>query len=464
MEHSLSHVFAAQQERQHALRMTNAKERIAKLRRLKQAIAQYEDRLFEALQEDLRKNKQEAALTEVYFIYSEIDHAIKQLESWMAKKRKAFTLTSFLSSNWIQYEPLGNALIIAPWNYPFQLSMSPLVSAIAAGCTAILKPSEYSPRTAAMMQRLIRETFPKEEVDCFLGEKEVAIELLKLPFHKIFFTGSPEVGKQVMKAGAEHLANITLELGGKSPVVIGPDADIYEAATKIAWGKLINAGQTCIAPDYLYLPEDAIFAFCQAYQAAINRMFAQADIMYPERYAKIINSRHKKRLEALLLDAQQRNAIILWEGKVNEEDSLPPSLIAGLSPDSKLMQEEIFGPILPIIPYKNLKEVITHIQAKPKPLAMYIFAKNNKFINQLTQACSSGSVCINDVLIQVSNPNLPFGGVNHSGLGSCHGFYGFKAFSHERAMMKQTRFSLSAMIYPPYQGKDRLFNLLKRWM
>ncbi len=464
MNDSILQLFDVQQEHQQELRMSSAKVRIAKLRRLKANILKFENRIFEALDADLRKNAYESALTEVYFIYSEIDFAIKRLPSWMRKKRKPHTLTSFLSKNWIQYESLGTSLIISPWNYPFQLSMSPLVSAIAAGCSVILKPSEYSPRTSEVIRDLINETFPEKEVKCVLGEKELATELLKLPFNKIFFTGNPEVGKIVMKTGAEHLSSVTLELGGKSPVIIAEDHDLKAAALKIAWGKLINAGQTCIAPDYLYIPQGAIETFTQAFQEACRELFYSDGTLDYKRYAKIINSRHQQRIERLLDDALMRDAKVLWQAEGEDHQSISPVLLTNVAQGSKIMEEEIFGPILPVIPYNDIQEVLDHINSNPKPLAMYIFSDSNSFTDTLLKHCSSGSVCINDVLIQVSNPNLPFGGVNHSGIGSCHGFYGFKAFSHERAIMKQTKFSFSKMIYPPYQGKESVFKLLKRWM
>lgn len=464
MNDSILQLFDVQQGHQQELRMSSAGVRIGKLRRLKANILKFESRIFEALEADLRKNAYESALTEVYFIYSEIDYAIKRLPSWMRKKSKPYTFTSFLSKNWIQYESLGTSLIISPWNYPFQLSMSPLVSAIAAGCSVILKPSEYSPKTSEVIKDLIEETFSEKEVKCLLGEKELATELLKLPFNKIFFTGNPEVGKIVMKAGAEHLSSVTLELGGKSPVIIAEDYDLKAAALKIAWGKLINAGQTCIAPDYLFIPQGAVESFNIAFQDACRELFYQDGELDYNRYAKIINSRHQQRIEGLLDDALQRNAKILWQASGGDQQSISPVLITDVDQGSKIMEEEIFGPLLPVISYTNIQEVVEHINARPKPLAMYIFSDSGSFSNELLRRCSSGSVCINDVLIQVSNPNLPFGGVNHSGIGSCHGFYGFKAFSHERAIMKQTKFSFSKMIYPPYQGKESIFKLLKKWM
>ncbi len=464
MDTSIQQLFDVQMEHQLALRMSSLKDRVLKLKRLKEVISKYETQIFDALQNDLRKNPYESALTEVYFIYSEIDYAIKHLPNWMKKHKKPFTLTSFFSKNWIQYEALGTSLIISPWNYPFQLSMSPLVSAIAAGCSVILKPSEYSPKTSEVLQKIIEEAFPREEVACLIGERELATGLLALPFHKIFFTGSPEVGKIVMKAASEHLSSITLELGGKSPVIIDESCDLLDAANKIAWGKLINAGQTCIAPDYLFIPQGKINDFIVAFEDACKRMFYVGDAIDPNRYAKIINQKHKSRIEGLLEDAVKQGSKVNYVSKEIDGESLSPMLLTDVSKDCRIMEEEIFGPVLPIIPYGSIKEVIDYINSKPKPLSMYIFSKNQDSIALLSKSCSSGSVCINDVLIQVSNPNLPFGGVNYSGLGHCHGFYGFKAFSHERAFMKQTPFALSKMIYPPYEGKEKLFKLLKRWM
>lgn len=465
MNEIISSVFEEQQTYKHTLRLTSAKQRINSLRKLKHNIQAHENDIYKALETDLRKNKFESAITELFFIYSELDFAIKKLSKWMKPKRAGRTLTSFLAKSTIQYEPRGVCLIISPWNYPFQLTMSPLVSAIAAGNCVIVKPSEYSPEVAKIMKKIIFSTFEQHEVACFEGDQEVSEKLLELPFDHIFFTGSPQVGKLVMKAAANYLSSVTLELGGKSPVIIDDSANIKDAATKIAWGKLINAGQTCIAPDYLFVPRSKSEEFVSHYKTAVKKMFIKEDgQINTSNYAKIINKRHADRLKNIVDDAVQNGAKLLLGGSIDTEMTFAPTLLENISPESKVMQEEIFGPILPIIPYEDLNEVIRTINQKSKPLAFYIFSKRKETINHLLKSISSGGACINDVIIHVSNPNLPFGGVNGSGMGSCHGLYGFKAFSHERAVVYQSSLQPADIAYPPYDKKDKTLALLKRFM
>ena len=465
MEIRVQEIFDRQVIQQNVLRRTTVEERIAKLKKLKKTLLHMEKAIFLALQLDLRKHEKEAAITEVYFIYSEIDFAIKHLRKWMGKQHKSASITNLLAKNWTQFEPKGVSLILSPWNYPFQLSMSPLLSAVAAGCAVVLKPSEFSPHTAEILKDIIHQTFPENEVTCLLGDKELATELLNLPFANIFFTGSPSIGKIIMKAASNHLSGLTLELGGKSPVLIDINYPLKDAAQKIAWGKLINAGQTCIAPDYILMPKELIPAFVAEFANACKEMFYnEAQSMDTNKYAKIINTKHLNRLKDLIEELNESNGTILWQSNTEDQESFPATLVQMWNINNRLMDEEIFGPILPIIGFKKLDEALNIIQNKPKPLALYIFSNNKQYITSITKTCSSGSVCINDVLLQVSNPNLPFGGINTSGMGSCHGFYGFKAFSHERAMMKQSKWSITKLIYPPYHNKDRIFNFLKSFM
>lgn len=465
MEIRVQEIFDKQVIQQHVLRRTTVEERIAKLKKLKKTLLLLEKDIFQALQLDLRKHEKEAAITEVYFIYSEIDFAIKHLRKWMGKQHKSASITNLLAKNWTQYEPKGVSLILSPWNYPFQLSMSPLLSAVAAGCAVVLKPSEFSPHTAEILKEIISQTFPENEVTCLLGDKELATELLNLPFANIFFTGSPSIGKIVMRAASNHLSGLTLELGGKSPVLIDINYPLKDAAQKIAWGKLINAGQTCIAPDYILMPKELIHAFVAEFAIACKEMFYnEAQSMDTNKYAKIINTKHLDRLKDLIAELNESDGNILWQSNIEDQESFPATLVQLFKLNSRLIDEEIFGPILPIVGFETLDEALNMIQNKPKPLALYIFSNRKEYITSVTQACSSGSVCINDVLLQVSNPNLPFGGINNSGMGSCHGFYGFKAFSHERAIMKQSKWSITKLIYPPYHNKDRIFNFLKSFM
>ncbi|HMI04923.1 MAG TPA: aldehyde dehydrogenase family protein [Pedobacter sp.] len=457
-------VFAAQQGCKLRLSASTAKERIAKLKRLRSAIKAREQLLYEALRKDLRKNEFEAAVSEVIFIYGEINHAIRHLTGWMKPQRAGKTITNVFAKNRIYSQPKGVCLIISPWNYPFQLLMSPLVSAIAAGNCAILKPSELSPATSAVMAKLIEDCFDREEVCCFEGGADIASELLQLPFDHIFFTGSTTIGKVVMEAAAKNLASVTLELGGKSPVVIHSSADLKKAAEKIAWGKLINAGQTCIAPDYVLIPDHLLEIFTNHYISAVQGMFCtgsgEPDF---DLYAKIVSEKHFKRLCELITEATDKGAVLAYGGLADAKAStVSPAVLLRPAPDSRLMQEEIFGPLLPVVPYKNLTEAIALINAKSKPLALYIFSKDAAVTRQIIHDTSSGGICVNDVLVHISNPKLPFGGVGTSGMGSCHGHYGFKAFSHERAVVFQFGPNLTRLIYPPYRSKQWVLNWLRK--
>jgi aldehyde dehydrogenase (NAD+) len=464
MPKTYASVFTAQQGHKHFLSASTAKERIARLRRLRSAIETREQLLYEALKKDMRKNEFEAAVSEVIFIYGEINHAIRHLSGWMKPQKVGKTITSIFAKNRIYYQPKGVCLIISPWNYPFQLLMSPLVSALAAGNCVVLKPSELSPATSAVMAKLIEECFDSKEVCCFEGGAEVASELLKLPFDHIFFTGSTAIGKIVMEAAAKNLASVTLELGGKSPVIIHASADLKKAAEKIAWGKLINAGQTCIAPDYVLIPDHLLEIFTEHYISAVQQLFCSGSVEPDiDVYAKIISERHFKRLNGLITDATDKGAALAYGGLADAETAtISPAVVLRPALDSALMQEEIFGPLLPVVPYKNLVEAIALINSKSKPLALYIFSKDAPATRQIIRDTSSGGICVNDVLVHISNPKLPFGGVGKSGTGSCHGYYGFKAFSHERAVVFQSGPNLTRLIYPPYSGKQWVLKWLKK--
>lgn len=459
-------VFELQQKNKAVLQWSTAQQRIVKLRQLRTAIEEFEEQIYDALQTDLRKSKFESALTEVFFALSEIDFAIKNLKQWMKPKRVRRTLTSILATNRIYQQPRGVCLIIAPWNYPFQLIMSPLISAIAAGNCIILKPSEISSATSNVITQLIKNTFQAEDIACFEGDRAISEFLLQLPFDHIFFTGSTTVGKAVMQAASKNLSSVTLELGGKSPVVIDETADIKDAASKIAWGKLINAGQTCIAPDHVFVQRSKCDEFIQQYKEAVtSQFFNDQEQLDTAQYSKIINRQHAERLVELITDAVDHGASIAWGGEVLwSELTIYPTLLSHVPLDSKIMHEEIFGPILPIIPYDNLEMPLNIINSKSKPLALYIFSKNKRTVNRLLKSTSSGGACVNDVVVHVSNPNLPFGGVNGSGIGSCHGVFGFKTFSHERSVAFQSAFNMSQLIYPPYTKKEWVMKLLRKFM
>ncbi len=465
MEQQIKSVFDLQQQHKFELRKSDAKTRIAKLKRLKQALTDAEAEIFAALNEDLRKNPFESAVTELYFTYAEIDHAIKKLRGWMRPKPADRTLSNFFASNKIYYEPKGVCLIIAPWNYPLQLTMSPLVSAIAAGNCVILKPSEISEATAGIISKLIADTFEPREIACFEGDAAVSTILLELPFDHIFFTGSTAIGKVVMEAAARNLTSVTLELGGKSPAIVDGTCDLKKAAEKIAWGKLVNAGQTCIAPDYVLIDQSLEADFVKHYQAAVEKMFFAHSEINKNDYAKIVNPKQFSRLRKLVDATVAEGAIVAFGGKFDEKDlTIIPTLLTAVQEDSSIMQDEIFGPVLPVVRYKHLQEAIDLINRKQKPLALYIFSDSTANQNKIITETSAGGTCVNDVLVHIGNPNLPFGGVNNSGMGSCHGIFGFKTFSHERTVVFQSKLGVTKMIYPPYASKMGLLKWLKKLM
>lgn len=461
----IKNVFEAQLKNKIVLRKSDAKTRINKLRLLKKGIESFEAEIYKAMHDDLRKCRFETAVTELYFTYAEIDFAIKHLKGWMKPVSVSKNISNLFSGNKIYYEPKGVCLIIAPWNYPFQLMMSPLISAIAAGNTAVLKPSELSSSTAAVISKMILQLFKPDEIACFEGDAELSKQLLTLPFDHIFFTGSTAVGKVVMEAASKHLTSVTLELGGKSPTVIDASADLKKAAEKIAWGKLVNAGQTCIAPDYILIDETLQSQFVGLYRTACENMFFKNGKIDTGTYGRIINSKQFKRLKNLVSDSVKDGATIAWGGESDEATlTILPTVLTNVNDKQAVMQEEIFGPVLPVLTFKNIEEAIDRINQKNKPLALYIFSENSDNIQRMIRETSAGGTCVNDVLIHISNPNLPFGGVNTSGMGASHGIFGFKNFSHERSIVFQSKLGITKMIYPPYDKKGGLLKWLKKLM
>lgn len=446
-------VFAAQVNNRWNVSQASVKERIAKLKKLETWIVNNKQAIRDTIYKDFRKPAVDVDLTEIFTALSEIRHAIKHLKKWVKPHRVKRTLALITTRSWIQYEPRGVVLIIAPWNYPFNLIVTPLISAIAAGNCVILKPSELAKNTSNLISKMVEDLFPENEITVMEGEKDVSIELLKKPFDHIFFTGSPTVGKKVMEAASKNLSSVTLELGGKSPVVIDETANLIDAAQKIVWGKFMNCGQTCLAPDYLLVNESALPEFVSKLKHYIKKFYGaeNSDWQACPDYARIINNQHFQRLSAVLDETVQSGAKMEIGGDLNEvEKYIPPTVLINVKEDSAIMEEEIFGPILPILTYSKLDEAIDLIRSKPKPLALYIFSKNQKNIDRILTETSSGGVCINDTVIHFSQTNLPFGGVNASGMGRSHGFHGFKTFSNEKAVVKHNRFSPLKLMYPPY--------------
>lgn len=446
--------FAGQRDTALRLRTSTAAERKAKIERLRDALLAHKDDVIAAGWADFRKPATEVELTEILPVVAEANDALRNLKSWMKPKGVWPSRMMIGTKGYIQYEPKGRCLIVSPWNYPVNLSLGPLVSAIAAGNTAIIKPSEMTPAAAAVIGRIVAEVFGPDEVTVIEGDAQTAQALLDLPFDHIFFTGSPAIGKVVMAAAAKHLTSVTLELGGKSPTIIDASANIELAAKNILWAKFTNNGQTCIAPDHIYVHADVHDAFVAACQQVLKNVYGD-NAQQSEYLARMVNSRHAGRVKALLDDAVARGAKVLAGGQTDAaDDYVAPTLLGSIPADATIMSEEIFGPLLPIIVYSDVQAVINQINAEPKPLALYVWSKNEAVIEQVMSNTSSGGACINHCVVQFLHGNLPFGGVNNSGIGSAHGHFGFKAFSHERGIVR-TRIMLAKMFFPPYTNLTR---------
>ncbi len=460
---SIGPVFERQRLRALALRTSSAAVRIATLRRLEAEIFRQRAALYEALHEDLRKPEAEVDLSELMPVIQEIRHACRNVAGWMAPRRVRPTRVMWGTRASVRAQPRGVALIIAPWNYPFNLALGPLVSAIAAGCTAIIKPSEFAPRTAALIGAIVAACFETDEVALFEGDAAMATALLDLPFDHVFFTGSPAVGRIVMAAAARHLASVTLELGGKSPVIVDRTADLDKAARSIVWGKFANNGQTCIAPDHAYVHRDSVTPFIAAVLRHLAAMYGEGG-RSPD-YCRIVTPQHFERIRRLIEDARARGATVHVGGVYDAADKfIAPTLLSGVPADALIMHEEIFGPVLPIVPFDDIGEPIRAINAQPKPLALYVFSRDAAAAERIIAQTAAGGSCVNAVMAQYLHANLPFGGINNSGIGSAHGHYGFRAFSHERAVLND-RFSAAPMLFPPYsRGVRRMIKLILRFL
>jgi len=450
----LEELFRAQGETRWAIASTTASERIAKLKALRAAIVDRQDELYAAIWKDYRKSSFEAWLTEVFPSIEELDKATKNLGSWMKDKKVGGVFFLPGAASRLRYEPKGRVLIMAPWNYPFQLMIGPLVSAIAAGNVVIAKPSNKTPATSAFIASLLESLFPREEIAIVEGPGSTLGDmLLELPFDHIFFTGSPKVGARVGEAAERVHAGLTLELGGKSPTIVLSDADIEDAAAKIMWGKCLNAGQTCIAPDYLFCPRDKVEAFASAAAHAVERMYGETEKVRRESkdFVRIVDVAACKRHKSLVEDAIAKGAKLVLGGTFDvEERYTPPTILTGVRPDMTIMDEEIFGPLLPILAYDSIEEVLSFVQSRPKPLALYVFGKSRSGVDEILDRTTSGSACVNDLIVQIENLDVPFGGIGMSGTGNYHGFFGFKTFSHERNYMRQGALNMTKSFYPPY--------------
>lgn len=422
------------------------------LRRLKEAIRKWEKPLTEALWTDLHKSYEEAYLTELSIVLGEIDNHLKHVSRWSAPESRRTPLKMFPSRSRIISEPLGTALIVAPWNYPVQLLLNPLVGAISAGCTAVLKPSPYVPNVATVIEKMIADTFDKEYIAVVQGNRDVNAVLLDHRYDIIFFTGSPSLGRTVMTAAAKHLTPVVLELGGKSPCIVDCDADTDVAAKRIAWGKCLNAGQTCIAPDYLLVHK----AIKDRFIAALDREFKALlgkDPQKSRHFVRIVNDRAFERLESYLTDGD----IIVGGNRSREERYFEPTVLDNVSPDAPVMQEEIFGPIFPLTTFDDTQKAIDFVRSREKPLALYYFG-SREMGDVVLHRTSSGGACINDTIMHIANENLPFGGVGNSGMSSYHGRESFDVFSHRRAVVTTPTWLDLPFRYMPY----RMFALVKK--
>ena len=428
-------------------------QRVRHLDALLALILKYQDRLVECVSEDFgHRSPHETMLAEIVGSVKPIKHARKHLKRWMKPERQPMELELMPAKAEIHYQPLGVIGIMAPWNYPFFLTINPLIGALAAGNRVMLKPSELTPRTSQLMKEMLAEEFDETQISVVLGGPEVAGAFSRLPFDHLLYTGSTPVGRKVMMAAAENMVPVTLELGGKSPAIVGPDYDLKHAASRITFGKLLNAGQTCIAPDYCWVPEGKVDEF-------VDLVTDQASSMFPSLadnsdYTSIVADRHYARIQSLIEDAKEKGARVIEVNPaaetVSNQRKIPPTLILDVTEEMDVMEQEIFGPVMPIKPYKNLDEVIDYVNDHPRPLALYHFSNDRNARARMRAETTAGGMCENDTLLHIMVEELPFGGVGPSGTGGYHGHYGFKQFSHAKSVFKQSKLNGAGLLNPPY--------------
>ncbi len=454
----ITEIFEAQKAFFLSHETRNIRFRREALKRLREAIREWEPQLTTALHADLGKVAMEAYMSEIGMVLAGLSDTLAHLRRWSRPRRVGAPLSQFPSSCEVIPEPYGVALIISPWNYPVLLGLDPLVAAIAAGNCAILKPSELAPATSAVLAQMLAATFPPEFVAVVEGGVDESNELLALPFDKIFFTGSPAVGRIVMSAAARNLTPVTLELGGKSPCIIDETADIKLAARRIAFGKILNAGQTCVAPDYVLIDKTKKDEFIAAYERAVFHMLGEKPLEN-EALPRIVNQRHYVRIMGLM-----RGATAAVGGQGNAETlRIAPTLLTDITPESPCMQEEIFGPVLPVLSYTRLAEAEAFVLSRPKPLACYIFSKSSRHFKLLKGNLSFGGGCVNVTFVHLAVAGLPFGGVGNSGMGAYHGHAGFRAFCHEKSVLRKATWLDLPFRYQPYGSfKDWVLRLFLR--
>ncbi len=429
--------------------------RIEQLRKLKVAVKKREERILEALYKDLGKNSYEGYITEIGMIYEEIEFTLKRLKKWMKPQKVRTPIFQPFSKSMVYSEPRGVALIIAPWNYPFQLLMAPLIGAIAAGNTCLIKTSKNSPYTSKIIQEIIIDSFEDRYIHYIDGGNDEVMKVLEEKIDFVFFTGSPKVGSQIMQKASKNLIPIVLELGGKSPAIIDKNADVKMAAYRLIWAKLLNSGQTCIAPDHVYIHQSIKDVFIKKATEVIEEFYG-SDIAKSKDYGRIINTKQFDRLVSYL-DKDK----IVYGGSFDRNNLfIEPTIMDNISYEDKIMEDEIFGPILPLLIYEDINSIINEIKRKPKPLALYVYTSDNQVEEKIIREIQFGGGCINDSISHVSNPHLPFGGVGNSGMGSYHGKASFDTFSHKKSILKKSNFFNMKLPFPPYEGKIKIVKKL----
>jgi len=450
-----------------------------RLNRCIKMIKEYSDEIIDALQKDFgNRDPKSSFLTEIASTIGVLEHAIKNVDKWTKDEKRPsnvdrpFFIRMLMgllgSKSYIKYQPLGTVGVISPWNFPVNLILAPLGGIFAAGNRAMIKPSELTPATSEVTKKMFEAYFDKSEAAVFTGDAEVGAAFSALPFDHLLFTGGTQIGKKVMKAASDNLVPVTLELGGKSPVIVDEDANLSEVAKKVMRGKTMNAGQICLAPDYLMLPKGKSEEFAKASNEAVSEMFA--DLKYNEDYTSVINERHYERINELVSDAKEKGAEVIQINPADEDfeqqelHKIPPTLVLNPTDEMKIMQEEIFGPVLPVKEYENFDETVNYVNSKDRPLGLYLFSKDKNKEKKVLDNTTSGGVTLNDVIWHIGQEELPFGGVGPSGTGSYHGHDGFKEFSHAKAVYKQFSKDLMAQMMPPYKGKmfESMKNQIKK--
>lgn len=451
--------FSALYEKQHLhwrawVKHSTASHRIQKLKKMRKWIFRNQQAIRDAIYADFKKPPGEVDLTEVLPVIGEINHTIAHLHEWMRPKAISTPLVMLGTSSKVIYESKGVSLIIGPWNYPFMLGVGPLVSAISAGCCVVIKPSEMTPNTADLIQRMCKDLFEEDEVAVRQGGADVAQALLKQPFRHIFFTGSPQVGKIIMKAAAEHLATVTLELGGENPAIVDDTANIADAAEKLIWGKFLNNGQSCMSPNYVFVHRSKKAGLIQGLEKWMGKIYGpnpEARASTPH-IARKVNEHHYERVKALIEDAKSKGAKVLIGDAYNGADCyIEPTILVDVPENARTRNEEIFGPVMQLVEYENLDDVIEYINSKPNSLGLYIFSRSRKNINRITAHTHSGTVAVNETTLPFAHVGLPFGGNGYSGVGKAHGYHGFLSFTNEKAYMRQrVGFTTTKPFYPPF--------------